>query len=229
LLWLPLLLIVPLLFQILGLLDGPVDMRFLQVAPKKIVLSLLLWLSLNLVVTTTAIAFEASDVERLHRTNACEYCDLSNANLAAIKLIGADISGANLTGSNLSGTDLTGAYAVGANFTGANLQKAKLQKADFTGANLTGADLRFAHVGWTKFEGANLSNAKMQDAIVSNNTRFSASTVVGIDILKLPAADCLECKSWEEMRRYCLQPDKYRGWVNVSRCVVRKKNWMWKY
>ncbi|TDC64757.1 pentapeptide repeat-containing protein [Actinomadura sp. GC306] len=66
--------------------------------------------------------------------------DLSEADLIHAKLPGADLSGANLTEANLRSADLSGARCVGADLTGTFLDAAELGGADLTGVTGPGAE-----------------------------------------------------------------------------------------
>ena len=59
------------------------------------------------VLTLTAYAADPNKLENLRVTNACKYCDLTDAALAGADLRGADFQNANLSGANLSKADLS--------------------------------------------------------------------------------------------------------------------------
>ena len=58
-------------------------------------------------VTLTTYAADPNKLENLRVTNACKYCDLTDAALAGADLRGADFQNANLSGANLSKADLS--------------------------------------------------------------------------------------------------------------------------
>ena len=103
-------------------------------------MKLLIW---SLAILTTIClaapvkAARPGDVKRLLKTNDCQGCDLSGANLVGAdlsysKLQNADLRHANLDGANLSQSDLRHA-----NLDGASLKNANLIAVDFRGAALT--------------------------------------------------------------------------------------------
>ena len=55
----------------------------------------------------TAFAADPAKLENLRVTNACKYCDLTDAALSGADLRGADFQNANLAGANLSKADLS--------------------------------------------------------------------------------------------------------------------------
>ena len=61
---------------------------------------------------------------RIHSTGACQFCDLTQANMEGMDLKGIDLRYANLARANLYGTNLTGA-----NLRGANLSRVLLRNA----------------------------------------------------------------------------------------------------
>jgi uncharacterized protein YjbI with pentapeptide repeats len=86
-------------------------------------------------------------------------CDLRDANLTGVKLIGA-----NLTGAKLANADLKGAQLWGADLTGADLERADLTNADLERADLRGADLRDAQFRDADLRGADLTGADLERA-----------------------------------------------------------------
>ena len=97
-------------------------------------LSILFSLFMGLVLSQSLWAYKESDLQKLFKTNRCEKCDLSGANL----------TDANLTGADLTWVDLNAANLWDANLTKANLRGANLDGANLTGANLDGATMREA-------------------------------------------------------------------------------------
>jgi hypothetical protein len=93
-------------------------------------------------------------------------CDLRDANLTGVKLIGANLTGAKLAnadlkGAQLWGADLTGADLERADLTNADLERADLRGADLTDASLRGADLTDATLGGADLRGADLTGAQL--------------------------------------------------------------------
>lgn len=113
-----------------------------------------------------ASAYDEGDLKRLHSSNNCVDCDLSQADLRNEDLLGKNMSGANLIGAclirsymvrtNLSGAKLNGARLKGADLKGADLSGAKLYKADLSEASLAEADLSGAFLWEAKFKGADM-------------------------------------------------------------------------
>jgi uncharacterized protein YjbI with pentapeptide repeats len=99
-------------------------------------------------------ALDQQDLQRLQRSNACEGCDLSGAELAgwrlaSVDLIGADLNGADLRAAVLVNVDLSNANLRDTDLSGALVQQTSLRGADLTGASMSGtvfigADLTFA-------------------------------------------------------------------------------------
>ena len=81
------------------------------------------------------------DLEKLKKTNGCEKCDLSRA--------------------NLKGADLVGTYLAGAD----------LRNADLRGANLDGADLRHADLRGAYLGGVNLKEAFFCETTMPDGTK----------------------------------------------------------
>ena len=93
-------------------------------------------------------------------------CDLRDANLTGVKLIGANLTGAKLAnadlkGAQLWGADLTSADLERADLTNADLERANLTGADLTDASLRGADLTDATLGGADLRGADLTGAQL--------------------------------------------------------------------
>lgn len=85
-------------------------------------------------------AANPNQVRQFLRTNACEGCDLSDADFS-----GLDFTGANLSGANLSGARFVRSNLTRADLSGADLSQVILTGANLRGANLTGADLTDAY------------------------------------------------------------------------------------
>ncbi len=85
--------------------------------------------------------------------------ELQKANLQNAKLRGANLQSANLQEANLLGADLQVAY-----LQNANMQDVELHNAKLRSANLRGANLQKASMLWTNLENANLENANLQKA-----------------------------------------------------------------
>jgi uncharacterized protein YjbI with pentapeptide repeats len=108
-----------------------------------------LQLAAAIITGTTALVVTAADtakLEILRTTNACKYCDLTDANLSGTDLRGADFQNANLAGANLSKADLSQRpmekRTLSTNFESANLKKTNLSEAKLNGANFLNAFLR---------------------------------------------------------------------------------------
>jgi len=113
--------------------------------------------------TAPAYAFNQADLTKLQSTNKCKDCDLSEAALTGVNLMGADLERANL-----SGADLTGA-----NLMGADLEKANLGIANLSDANLSGADLEKANLRGANVTGANLTNASLEKVTMPDGSKHA--------------------------------------------------------
>jgi len=78
--------------------------------------------------------FSAPQVDQVKKTNRCEECDLSGADLANGVMNDARLTGARLAGAKATGVDLSSA-----NLSGADLSHAELSKGDLVGANFSRA------------------------------------------------------------------------------------------
>ena len=66
-------------------------------------------LFLVLLISGNAYPDVATNILKLKSLNACERCNLQEADLSGANLDRADLSGANLSGADLKGADLSGA------------------------------------------------------------------------------------------------------------------------
>lgn len=117
-------------------------------------------------------AANPQDIQRLIQTGECSGCDLSDANLEGVHVLGADLRGANLQGADLTeanfeGADLTGANLKDANLTAAYLTNATLDRADLTNANLSSARLYNAATFGAILNGINIQNAEIYGSGIS--------------------------------------------------------------
>src|SRR5262249_48913286 len=85
--------------------------------------------------------------------------DLSEANLIAADLGGANLSRVSLRGADLSVANLSRANLRDADLSGANLSDANLRGADLDLANLTGANLKSANLVKAHLDHADLTSA----------------------------------------------------------------------
>lgn len=100
------------------------------------------------------------------------------ADLAGIRLIGADLSKSDLREANLQKANLSGANLQGAILEDADLRQANLEGTNLGGAALSGASFRDANLKDCQFQGANLvqtdlsfadlRGANLQDANLTN-------------------------------------------------------------
>ncbi len=114
-----------------------------------------------------------------------------NANLARVKLQGADLEKANLQMSNLLGANLHEANLTEANLTkahmcGANLQKANMFNAELLEANLSGANLQEAEMHLVGLGGADLLGVTLQGAVLEEaflqNANLIGATLQGASL-----------------------------------------------
>jgi uncharacterized protein YjbI with pentapeptide repeats len=86
------------------------------------------------------------------------------AQMAMLKLDGAEIGGAYLDSANLSRSSITDADFFGASLRNAYMAYAYLDRASLPRAHLEGASLHFAHLPDAKLDYAHLENAGLQEA-----------------------------------------------------------------
>ncbi len=91
-------------------------------------------ISLSLLCTVHAMAFDPEDLQQFKDTKRCQNCNLSNAYLPYAHLSGARLFNTNLSGANLFGANLSNAGLSYANLSGANLSGANLSGVDLFGA-----------------------------------------------------------------------------------------------
>lgn len=89
---------------------------------------------------------------------------LNGANLTGADLNHARLDGASLSGANLASTNLYRASLIGADLSGAKLRRADLRGANLGSANLNNADLTMASLSCAKLAGAKLGGADAGDA-----------------------------------------------------------------
>jgi len=143
------------------------------------------------------LAYLDDDLQRLLRTNSCEGCDLSSANLRnadlkdvnlsradlreadlrAADLDRANIDGSNLSGANLSHACLTGVHLSSALLHGSNLSGVDLTGVDLSGMDLNGTNLSGAVLGDSNLSGTNLSGANLTGTILVNSNLSDANLV----------------------------------------------------
>ena len=96
-------------------------------------------------------------VIQLLQTQACNGCNLNEADLVHAQLDGVEITEASLKGANLNQAKLNASNLSNSDLSFVSLQGASLRGANLLGANLYGADLR----------GADLTNAKLSIGALS--------------------------------------------------------------
>lgn len=153
-------------------------------------------LTLTLLTTNSAEAFNQKDLEQLLETNDCRFCDLRDADLSGTDLSGAILSGADLSDANLADANLSNAKLIdaqlistnlsGANLIGANLTKALLNNANLLDADLTGTTLILADLKDADLMGANLMGTNWIEA--TNITESQLSFASQLDEITLPDA-----------------------------------------
>ncbi|MEQ8757644.1 MAG: pentapeptide repeat-containing protein [Coleofasciculus sp. G1-WW12-02] len=137
-------------------------------------------LTLSLLTTNSAEAFNQKNLDQLLKTNNCRFCDLRDADLSGTDLSGAilsgaDLSGANLAEANLSDAKLIDAQLIGTNLSGANLIGANLTKALLNNANLLDADLMGATLFLADLQDADLIGANLMDTNWISATNITES------------------------------------------------------
>ena len=115
-------------------------------------------------------AYEEADLEQLVKTNICERCnltsadlnnlDLKNANLNSADLSYADLSYADLSGSDLSGANLIGAYLYQTQLVGVDLNSANMAGSKLSGVDLTDANLQSANINLGELQRARSESRK---------------------------------------------------------------------
>ena len=63
--------------------------------------------SIILIFPITVFTFDQEKLNKFKLTKSCEYCDLNNAQLNDLKLLGSNLQNAQLAESDFSGTDLS--------------------------------------------------------------------------------------------------------------------------
>lgn len=131
------------------------------------------------------LAFFETCLERVGVEADLVGCDLSQADLGAEHL-----RGANLTEANVAGADLRHADLRSANLTGANLREAELGSAVLHAATLRSAVLDGATVGRAQFTGAVLDRAELRgvDLRTADLARVSLAGAI-LDDAKLSRAN----------------------------------------
>ncbi|CAK8566584.1 unnamed protein product [Lathyrus sativus] len=99
---------------------------------------------------------------------------------------GQDLSGKDFSGKTLIKQDFKTSILRQANFKGAKLLGASFFDADLTGADLSDADLRSADFSLANVTKVNLSNANLEGALVTGNTSFKGSNIIGADFTDVP-------------------------------------------
>lgn len=122
-----------------------------------------------LVLAAPAQAQNAGQIAGAKRGANCPKCNLFQADLSGLKLIGRNFAGARLRQADLSasvmnrtsfaGADLRDVNAYGGVFGGANFAGANLTNATFVGAYLEGAQFRGARLDGANFSGAEMGRA----------------------------------------------------------------------
>ena len=92
---------------------------------KTILLASLVFIAFDAMIPS--FAYNEIDLAKFKALNACEGCDLNEANLSGAYLHGANLYGADLSGINLSGTTLSIANLSGVDLSGAKLDDAKIR------------------------------------------------------------------------------------------------------
>ncbi|MBT3490594.1 MAG: pentapeptide repeat-containing protein [Gammaproteobacteria bacterium] len=128
--------------------------------------------ALSILASTTASAFDASDIQKLKFTNECRACDLSNANFK-----GVDLSNADLTEANLSSAKLAGSNFSQANLTDANLSEARGHMPGSNPVNFTGTQFKGAKLDDAILRRANLTDADFTSVKSMQNTNLESATL----------------------------------------------------
>ncbi|GAA0175202.1 hypothetical protein LIER_28429 [Lithospermum erythrorhizon] len=102
---------------------------------------------------------------------------------------GQDLSGKDFSGKTLIKQDFKTSILRQANFKGAKLLGASFFDADLTGADLSDSDLRGADFSLANVTKANLTNANLEGALVTGNTSFKGSIIIGADFTDVPLRD----------------------------------------
>lgn len=110
--------------------------------------------------------YEEADIQRLLKTNNCEYCDLRDAELSGIKLNRAFLRYAEMMKANLENAELPFADFIAANMRKANLKGANLEGANFMHTKLEGANLSESNLKGTDMRDARLSETNLNNADV---------------------------------------------------------------
>jgi hypothetical protein len=147
-------------------------------------------------ITQESIAYDIEHLKRLLKERECYGCNLRNADLRALNLIGANLSNANLSnanltavnlaGANLSNANLSNANLLGANIIDVNLTKVNLTNTNFTYANLAESNFTESIINNTNFTGANLINSDFTRTKI-NNSQFQGANLTGVKGMIFPS------------------------------------------
>ena len=130
--------------------------------------------------------------------------DLRCRDLRGLDLTGRDLTGADLRGSRLALVRLTGARLARARLTGAHLLWAELDDAELSGAvledaNLFGASLRRARLSGARLSSTRLAGARLQQAVlvkaVIRDADLSGARMSGADLSGADLSRALLIKS----------------------------------
>jgi uncharacterized protein YjbI with pentapeptide repeats len=116
--------------------------------------------------TSSALAFDPTDLKKLMETKECVECDLEGADLVRANLKGANLEGVNLKKAILIKVDLRSANLAGSDLEGANLWTAYLWKGNLEGVNLKGANLLNADIRFVRMKNTILCNTTMPDGSI---------------------------------------------------------------
>ncbi|MEL6223312.1 MAG: type IV pilin-like G/H family protein [Cyanobacteria bacterium J06627_8] len=152
-------------------------------------------IAFSILLPTAAKAENLDHVRQLLRTNACENCDLSGANLSAL-----DLTDAVLTGSDLSNANLNQTTLVRADLEHAVLRNAFLSSSDLRGANLRHADL-------TSVQGFNLCDVDFGASAEEECQFFHLMMTLGSELCRdeYGLADSLPTEMM--MQEFCSESD----------------------
>lgn len=113
-----------------------------------------------------------------HRQLDLRWANLSEENLAGIKIPESLLRGANLRKAILSEADLTGANLIEANLFGAHLDHARLDMAKLERANIACGELANANLDNTDMDEVDLSYANLENSTLYN-VRLYGATLIG--------------------------------------------------
>ncbi|MEK7431645.1 MAG: pentapeptide repeat-containing protein, partial [Cyanobacteriota bacterium] len=138
----------------------------------------------------TYISESRVELNGLVQKNKCQYCKITQKDVATFSFANKDLSYSDFSGLDLTSKDLSNSILYKANLSGSKLNLANLTGVDFSGANLTGAIIDNPIISDTSFVNGDFTNASFISTDVSysnfsnaifKNTLLNNLVVTGSD------------------------------------------------